>query len=193
MGHSMVDESVATEAVDPATLVAENASLRDRLLRALADAENTRQRAPPAAEDYLQKNLADFARELLTVSDNLQRTIDAAERHQPETVEDAALIEGVRATERLLQHTLQRFGIRKIDALGKRFDPTLHEAVAEVDDPRSPAGTVVRVAEEGYTIKDRLLRPARVFVAKRESKPVPSDELDGAELGQQSDPFQVTR
>jgi hypothetical protein len=94
MGHSMVDESVATEAVDPATLVAENASLRDRLLRALADAENTRQRAQRAAEDARQYAIADFARELLTVSDNLQRTIDAAERHQPETVEDAALIEG---------------------------------------------------------------------------------------------------
>src|ERR1700730_2350952 len=193
MGHSMVDESVATEAVDPATLVAENASLRDRLLRALADAENTRQRAQRAAEDARQYAIADFARELLTVSDNLQRTIDAAARHQPETVEDAALIGGVRATERLLQHTLQRFGIRKIDTLGKRFDPTLHEAVAGVDDPRSPPGAVVRVAEEGYTINDRLLRPARVFVTRRESELVPSDEPDEAESGQQFDPFQVTR
>lgn len=165
MPHSAVDEKVATEAVDVATLVAENASLRDRLLRTLADAENTRQRAQRAAEDARQYAIADFARELLTVSDNLQRTIAAAEQHPPQTVEDAALIEGVRATYRILQHTLERFGIRKIDALGRRFDPTLHEAVMEVDDESQPPGTVVRVVEDGYTIHDRLLRPARVFVA----------------------------
>ena len=125
MSHSNVDEAVATEAVDVATLVAENASLRDRLLRALADAENTRRRAERAAEEARKYAIADFARELLAVADNLQRTIAAASRHSPETVEDQALIEGVRATERLLEHTFSRFGIQKIDALGKplRSDP----------------------------------------------------------------------
>ena len=102
--------------------------------------------------------IADFARELLAVADNLQRTIAAASRHSPETVEDQALIEGVRATERLLEHTFSRFGIQKIDALGKPFDPTLHEAMMEVDDPSQPPGTVIRVAEDGYKIHDRLLR-----------------------------------
>ena len=145
MSHSNVDEAVATEAVDVATLVAENASLRDRLLRALADAENTRRRAERAAEEARKYAIADFARELLAVADNLQRTIAAASRHSPETVEDPALIEGVRATERLLEQTFSRFGVRKIDALGKRFDPTLHEAMMEVDDPSQPPGTVVRV------------------------------------------------
>ena len=166
MSHSNVDEAVATEAVDVATLVAENASLRDRLLRALADAENTRRRAESAAAEARKYAIADFARELLAVADNLQRTIAAASR-SPETVEDQALIEGVRATERLLEHTFSRFGIQKIDALGKPFDPTLHEAMMEVDDPSQPPGTVVRVAEDGYTIHDRLLRPARVLVVKR--------------------------
>jgi molecular chaperone GrpE len=167
MPHSDVDERVATEAVDVATVVAENASLRERLMRALADAENTRHRAQRAAEDARQYAIADFARELLTVSDNLQRTIEAAERHRPETGGDTALIEGVRATYRMLQQTLERFGIRKIDALDRRFDPTLHEAVMKVDDGSQPPGTVVRVVEDGYTIHDRLLRPARVFVAGR--------------------------
>ena len=170
MAHSNVDEAVAQEAVDVATLVAENASLRDRLLRALADAENTRRRAERAAEEARQYAIADFARELLVVADNLQRTIAAADRYSPETVEDAALIEGVRATARLLEHTLERFGIRKIEALSKRFDPALHEAVMEVEDSSQPPGTVVRVVEDGYTIHDRLLRPARVFVARHGSK-----------------------
>jgi hypothetical protein len=84
--------------------------------------------------------------------------------------------EGVRATERLLEHTFSRFGIQKIDALGKPFDPTLHEAMMEVDDPSQPPGTVVRVAEDGYKIHDRLVRPARVFVVKRNPKPEPSSQ-----------------
>ena len=182
MSHSNVDEAVATEAVDVATLVVENASLRDRLLRALADAENTRRRAERAAEEARKYAIADFARELLAVADNLQRTIAAASR-SPETVEDQALIEGVRATERLLEHTFSRFGIQKIDALGKPFDPTLHEAMMEVDDPSQPPGTVVRVAEDGYKIHDRLLRPARVFVVKRNPKTEPSSQVqvEGAE------------
>jgi molecular chaperone GrpE len=181
MPHSVVDEVVATEAVDVATLVAENASLRDRLLRALADAENTRRRAERTAEEARQYAISDFARDLLTVADNLQRTIAAAERHSPETVEDAALIEGVRATDRILQHTLERFGIRKIDALGRRLDPTLHEAVMEVDDYSQPPGTVVRVVEDGYTIHDRLLRPARVFIARRRAQ-APSTQPEEAEI-----------
>jgi molecular chaperone GrpE len=181
MPHSVVDEAVATEAVDVATLVAENASLRDRLLRALADAENMRRRAERTAEETRQYAISDFARDILTVADNLQRTIAAAERHSGETVEDAALIEGVRATDRILQQTLERFGIRKIDALGRRFDPTLHEAVMEVDDDSQPPGTVVRVAEDGYTIHDRLLRPARVFIARRRAQ-APFTQPEEAEI-----------
>jgi molecular chaperone GrpE len=169
----MVDEAVAAEAIDPATLIAENKSLRDRLLRALADAENTRRRTERTAEEVRQYAISDFARELLMVADNLQRTIDAAERRAPETVEDAALIEGVRATERLLMHTLERFGVQKIEAVGQPFDPNLHEAVMEMDDPEHPPGTVVRVVEDGYTIHDRLLRPARVVVAKRDRTDAP--------------------
>ena len=183
MPHHMVDEAVAAEAVDPATLIAENKSLRDRLLRALADAENTRRRAERTAEEARQYAISDFARELLVVADNLQRTIDAAERRTPETVEDAALIEGVRATERLLMRTLERFGVQKIEAVGQPFDPNLHEAVAEVDSPEHSPGTVVRVVEDGYTIHDRLLRPARVVVAKRDRTDAPPQSVAEAPSG----------
>jgi molecular chaperone GrpE len=188
MPHSNVDEAVAQEAVDVATLIAENASLRDRLLRALADVENIRRRAERTAEEARQYAISDFARELLMVADNLERTIAAAER--PETVEDQALIEGVRATARLLEQTLSHFGVRKIDALGKRFNPSLHEAVMEADDASQPPGTVVRVLEDGYTIQDRLLRPARVVVARRglnatsASKPEPAEADSGSHSGE---------
>jgi molecular chaperone GrpE len=189
MPHSNVDEAVAQEAVDVATLIAENASLRDRLLRALADAENIRRRAERTAEEARQYAISDFARELLMVADNLKRTIAAA-AERPETVEDDILIEGVRATERLLEQTLSRFGVRKIDALGKRFDPSLHEAVMEADDGSQPPGTVVRVVEDGYTIHDRLLRPARVVVAGRDlnatstSEPEPAEADSGSHSGE---------
>lgn len=147
-------------------LVAENASLRDRMLRALADAENTRRRADRAAQDAARYAIADFAREILTVADNLHRTLAAAERPELGSA-DATLIDGVRATLHLLMRALEQFGVRKIEALGEPFDPSLHEAVLEVEDAAQPPGTVVCVVEDGYTIHDRLLRAARVAVSKR--------------------------
>lgn len=165
--HSIEDKAVAAEAVEMATLLAENVSLRDRLLGALAEAEDIRRRADRAAADARKFAIAEFARELLIVADNLQRTIDAAEKRTRPTAKSAALVEGVRATLRVFMQTLEQFGIRRIKALGERFDPNLHEAVMAVDDPSQPAETVVRVVEDGYTIHDRLLRPARVVVSKR--------------------------
>jgi molecular chaperone GrpE len=153
------------EAADAAALQAENEQLRDRMLRALADAENARRRAERSATEARQSAVADVVRELLPVADNLQRAIAAAEQHGP--ADDAALIEGVRATERMLMGLLERFGVRKIEALGARFDPHLHEAVMEADDDDHAPATVVGVVEDGYTIGDRLLRPARVIVAKQ--------------------------
>jgi molecular chaperone GrpE len=178
--HSTEDEAVATEAVDVGTLLKENASLRDRLLRALADAENTRRQASRTAADTRRFAIADFARELLIVVDNLQRTIDAADSQAPLTAENAALVEGVKATLRVLLRTLEHFGIRRISALGKRFDPNLHEAVMAADDSAQPPGTVVQVMEQGYTIHDRLLRAARVVVSKRRARSEP--EIDDSDL-----------
>ena len=188
MTHSIEDEAVATEAVDIGTLLKENAalleekaSLQDRLLRALAEAENTRRQAARTAEEARRFAIADFARELLIVIDNLQRTIDAADGQGPSARENATLIEGVQATLRVLLQTLERFGVRRIEALGQRFDPNLHEAVMEVDDPTQPPGTVTQVVEDGYTIHGRLLRPARVVVSKRR---VPAEpEFEDNDLG----------
>jgi len=184
--HNVDDEKVASEAVDVSTLMKENASLRDRMMRALAEAENTRRQADRAIADARKFAVADFARELLIVIDNLERTVEAGEHKPPTTPEGAALVEGVRATLRILIQTLERFGVRRIEALGQRFDPNMHEAVIQDDDPSLPPGTVTRVIEPGYMLRDRLLRPVRVAVtrakAQKEGNPR-SDDVDDSDLG----------
>ena len=178
MPESIANGEVRTpveEAAEAAALHAENASLRDRMLRALAEADNMRRRAELAGQDAKRCAVADVARELLPVVDNLQRGVAAAERQAAATSAGTALIEGVRATEQMLMRALERFGIRKLAALGTPFDPTLHEAMMEVDDASSAPGTVASVMEDGYTIHDRLLRPARVAVTKRSPSSPSSD------------------
>ena len=155
-----------TEAPDVAALQAENASLQDRLLRALADAETVRRRADRAAQDARSFAVTDLSRELLTVVDNLRRAIEAAEDQSGDTAGAASLVEGIRAIERSLMTSLDRVGVRRIEARDTPFDPSRHEAIMEVDDPGRAPGSVVDVMEEGYTIHDRLLRPARVSVTR---------------------------
>jgi molecular chaperone GrpE len=171
--HSIDDEAIATDAVDTGTLLTENKalqhenkSLHDRLLRALAEAENVRRQADRTATEARQYGISEFARELLLIVDNLQRTVEAAEKSPATSAENKALLEGVQATLRVFLQTLERFGVRPIDAQGKPFDPKFHEAIAMIDDPTQPPGTVTKVLEQGYTLRDRLLRPARVTVSK---------------------------
>ena len=163
-----------TEAPDIAVLQAENASLQDRLLRALADAENVRRRADRAAQDARNFAVADLSRELLTVVDNLRRAIAAAEDPAVDSAGSAPLLQGIKAIERSLMTMLERFGVREIEARGTPFDPLRHEAIMEVDDPGRAPGSVVDVMEEGYTIHDRLLRPAKVSVTR--SRPASAEE-----------------
>ncbi|MGZ5876865.1 MAG: nucleotide exchange factor GrpE [Bradyrhizobium sp.] len=185
---------MATDAVDVATLLRENkklqqenASLRDRMLRALAEAENVRSQADRAIADARQFAISEFARELLTVVDNLQRTVEAAETQLVDPrVEESALLQGVQATLRALLQTLERFGVQPIEALGKPFDPNVHEAIMEEDDSSQPPGIVTRVVENGYTLRGRLLRPARVVVSKKSSERSTGDataEPAGGDLG----------
>lgn len=192
--HHKEDEVIAMEAVDPATLLTankalqeENKSLQERLLRALADAENVRRQADRTAADARNYALTEFSRALLAVVDNLERSVAAARQHPPADRENSALLEGVEATLRLFLQTLDRFGIKPIDAQGRPFDPNLHEAVAAVADSSVPPGTVKDVMEKGYMLRDRLLRAARVVVAKEPEKQEPkgtaSPQEDGNDLG----------
>jgi molecular chaperone GrpE len=152
-------------------LLSENAEMRDRLLRTMADMENLRARTEREKNDTARYAISNFARDVLTVGDNLKRTID----HVPAeaTAEDPALksfLEGVELTERELQNVLERHGVTRIEPLGARFDPNCHQAMYEVQNADVPDGTVVDVMQEGYVIGDRCLRPALVAVAKGGAK-----------------------
>lgn len=152
---------------DVAALKAEAADLKDRLLRALADSENLRRRAEREKQDASQYAVTKFARDMLSVADNLKRALDAypPEARAGATPQVKAVLEGVEATERHLQSTLERHGIKMIDTTGARFDPNLHQAIAEVPAADKPPGSIVNVVQTGYIIADRLLRPAMVTVA----------------------------
>jgi len=157
-----VDPSTAGEGNDPAS---EIASLRERLMRALADTENTRRHGERRVQDAQQFAITNFARELLQVVDNLRRAIDAGAT-DPEATKTDGLMEGVAATDRILTQVLNRFGVEEIKALNAPFDPRKHDAVMETDETDQPPGSVTQVLEDGYMLHDRLLRPARVVVAK---------------------------
>ncbi len=153
-------------AADPEAVVEE---MRERLLRALADAENTRRRAERDREDALKYAITRFARDILAVADNLRRALgsvdDAAKAEGGAALE--ALLSGVEVTERELMNIFARHGIVQVDPQpGEKFDPNLHQAMAEVPGTGQPSGTVVQVTQTGFVIGDRLLRPAMVLVAK---------------------------
>lgn len=164
-------EAAEAPEVDVAALQAENADLRDRLLRAAAEMENTRKRAERDKQDASRYATAGFARDMLEVADNLRRALAALKEEEREAASESlkGMVEGVEVTERQLLAIFERHGIREITPKpGERFDPNLHEAMFEVPGTEHPSGSVVHVIQAGYTIADRLLRAARVGVAKDE-------------------------
>jgi molecular chaperone GrpE len=148
-------------------LKAENSKLKDQALRALAEADNARKRAERDREEASKYAIANFARGLLTVADNLRRALAAVpDDLKANDTRIAALIGGIEATERDLLAGFDRVGIKKISALDQPFNAHQHEVILEAPGTGKPPGTVVQVVEDGYMIHDRLLRPARVGVAK---------------------------
>ena len=168
-------EAVAAEAAIPAeeanpldVLKAENDDLRDKFLRLAAEMDNLRRRTEREVKDAKAYAAASFARDMLAVSDNLRRALEAV----PGDLKDAAatamkpLVEGVEMTERAMLTTLERHGVKKIEAEGQKFDPNFHQAMFEVPNPDVPNNTVVQVVQTGYMIGERVLRPAMVGVAR---------------------------
>ncbi|MCB1511827.1 MAG: nucleotide exchange factor GrpE [Hyphomicrobiaceae bacterium] len=156
-----------------AALTAERDEFKDRYLRAYAEADNIRKRADREKSDMAKYAIANFAREMLTVGDNLRRAMSALSTSEDEpspAVE--ALVQGVELTEQDLRKILERNGIRPIAAEGELFDPNFHQAVMEREDKSVAAGTVLQVFQEGFRIEDRVLRPAMVVVARGGFKPV---------------------
>ena len=152
----------------------EAAQLKDQLLRALAEAENVRRRAQREREDAAKYAIANFARDVLQVSDNLHRALDAIPAAA--LAEDEALKnlhEGVSATERQLDSALERHQVKRVWPMGEKFDANLHQAMFEVPTAEQAPGTVVQVMQAGYLIHDRLLRPALVGVAKQPTGDAP--------------------
>ncbi len=150
----------------------ENAELKDKLLRALADMENLRRRTDKEVADAKLYGISSFARDMLSFADNSRRAVEnipAALRKSAEPFVKT-LIEGVELTERDFLARLARHGVKKIEPLGAKFDPNLHEALFEVPDDTVPNGTVVKVVDDGYTIGDRVLRPAKVGVSRGTAK-----------------------
>jgi len=143
------------------------AEIKDQALRALAEAENTRRRSERERQDTAKFAVSSFAKDLLNVSDNLRRALNSI---SPEAREKSPELKniytGVEATERELLRAFDSNNIRKVEPMNQKFDPNLHEVLFEVDAPDKPPGTVVQIIEPGYTIHERLLRPARVGVAR---------------------------
>jgi len=153
-------------------LMAENAELKDRALRALADVENMRRRSEREAADVRTYAVTGFAREMLSVVDNLERALASAPREVDDTVR--SLIEGVELTARDLTSALSRHGVKKLEPIGEKFDPNFHQAMYEAPDENAPSGTVLQVVQSGWKIGDRVLRPAMVGVSKGGPKSAPN-------------------
>ncbi len=166
--------AAAPENADSAKIIELQGQLdktKDQMLRALAEAENSRKRALKERDDASKYSISGFAKDLLIVSDNLRRALDAVPRDALTT--DPLLknlVEGIEATQREMQKSFEQNGIRKIDPMDDLFNPNFHEVLFEVPGTGKPAGTVIQVIDAGYILHDRLLRPARVGVAKDEGQ-----------------------
>ncbi len=168
------EAEVEVEADATAALQAEVASLKDQLLRALAETENLRRRGQREREDALKYAAVPFIRDLVGVVDNLRRAMDSVSPEALEADEHLrTLMAGLEMTEKELAVVFERHHIVKIEPFGERFDPHSHQAMFEVPDPEAPSGTVVQVIQAGYRLHDRLLRPAQVGIAKGGPAPEP--------------------
>jgi len=166
----------AAPAADAAALAKEAVDLKDKLLRTLADMENLRRRTEREVADARAYAIAGFAEDLVGVVDNMHRALEVAAESKA-VIDGAAkaFVEGVELTERELLKVLEKHGVKKFDPQGAKFDPHLHQALFEVPDPNLPSGTVAQVIQAGYTIGDRVLRPARVGISKGGPKATPPE------------------
>jgi molecular chaperone GrpE len=173
-------EVVSDAAAELAKAKIEAAQLKDQLLRALAEAENTRRRSQREREDSARYAAAALAKDIVPVADNLARALAAVPAEalgKDEALKN--LVDGIAATERQFLAALERHNIKRIDPLGEKFDANLHQAMFELPGTGQPAGTVVQVLQPGYVLHDRLLRPALVGVSKSDA---PASETPPGDL-----------
>ncbi|MEO9339412.1 nucleotide exchange factor GrpE [Mesorhizobium sp. SB112] len=177
IGTETGDEAVSGDYEALVRLLKENEELKDKALRAAAEMENLRRRTARELQDARSYSVANFARDMLSVSDNLNRALEAipAEVRASDDAGFKGLIEGVEMTERAMLSALERHGVKRLAPEGEKFDPNFHQAMFEVPNTEVPANTVVQVVQPGYSIGERVLRPAMVGVSKGGPKHVPSD------------------
>ena len=153
------------QAADPVeSLEAELAEAKDRVLRMAAEMDNLRKRTEREVRDAKTYAVSAFARDVLSIGDNLQRALSAVPGEADEAMK--GFVEGVAMTEREFLSVLERHNIRRLDPLGERFDPNLHQAMFEAESPDHAAGHVFAVVQPGYAIGERVLRPALVGVSR---------------------------
>lgn len=159
-------------------LMKENEELKDRALRAAAEMENLRRRTARDVQDARAYAVSNFARDMLSVSDNLRRALEAipAEAKAAADAGLKALAEGVEMTERAMLAALERHGVKKLAPEGEKFDPNFHQAMFEIPNPGVPANTVLQVVQPGYSIGDRVLRPTMVGVSTGGPKHAPAND-----------------
>jgi len=182
-----------TPAPDAQALAREVAEYKDKLLRALADMENLRSRTAREIMNARSYSISSFAGDILAVADHMDRALQAldAELREKSDAGVKALLDGVELTERELHKALEKHGVKKFEPVGEKFDPHRHQAMFEIVDPSLPAGTVARVEQPGYTIGERVLRPALVAVAKGGPKaemPPANDNAGAPDEDLQNDP-----
>jgi molecular chaperone GrpE len=176
--------AVETPEVDPVeALQAENAELKDRVLRTHAEMENLRKRTERDVADTRSYAIAGFARDMLSATDALSRALLVIPQETRDTAEGTlkSLIEGLELAEREMQRLLGKHGVKPIEAAGQKFDPNKHQAMFEVPNPNVPEGTVVQVVQEGFAIGERVLRPAMVGVAKGGGAVAPASDGEGVD------------
>ncbi len=148
------------------------AAIKDQGLRALAEADNTRKRALKDREDATKYAISNFARDLLDYADNFNRAIDSVPEELKNSGDDriTSLVTGLEAMQRQFLQTLEKNGIKKLEPRDEPFNPHFHEVMFEVPGTGKPAGMIIQLVDAGYILHDRLLRPARVGVAKDEGQ-----------------------
>ena len=170
------DEFVEPEKSRETILEEEVIQLKDEKLRILAEMENLRKRSDRDKVDSIRYGSMNLARDILSPEDNLTRALEAipTEEKNSETIKN--LIDGLKMVQKEFSTILEKYGVKKIDALNKKFDHNFHQAMLEVEGDDIDSGVVVQEMQSGYTMHDRLLRPSMVGVSKKTDKQTDNDE-----------------
>ncbi len=181
--HTPEEDQPQNDAAAPAAenvdgLKAALAEAQDKMMRALAEAENTRRRAVKEREDAAKFAVSAFAKDLLDFSDNFHRALAAIPKELQEDARIANIITGLEAMDATLLKTFERHGIQKVEPLDQPFNPNFHEVMFEAPMPGKAGGTIIQVVEAGYTLNGRLLRAAKVGIARAEDGSISGHQVD---------------